>query len=114
MPWVPLEDPPEGYEAPWARDPGGKGRFLIDESLGIEVAEVIRGVGWKAVFVGEVGLRGHSDEDVFAYASRHDMVLLTHDRVFWTTEDFPLTAESLVIVPLGCDHQPSGCPGTGA
>ena len=80
-----------------------KARFIIDESLGIEAAHVIRGVGWNAIFVGEVGLSGHSDEDVFAYAWRGDRILLTHDKDFLDDRRFPPNRNpGLIVLPGAC------------
>jgi hypothetical protein len=59
-----------------------KARFLVDESLGVEVARVLRAQGWNAKYVAEVGLQGHSDEDVFALAWADDRIVLTHDTDF--------------------------------
>ena len=86
----------------WKRLPGGteaqeaefnsfrkKTRFLIDESLGEGVARVLRELGWNVVFGPDVGLKRHSDEDVFAYAWREQRVLLTHDRDFLDDRRFP-------------------------
>ena len=69
MAWKPLPDASRDW------DPRRKKvRFLVDESLGVGVANVLRRAGWNAVFVDEVGLHGHPEEDVFALASREDCV----------------------------------------
>jgi hypothetical protein len=46
----------------------GRTRFLIDESLGCEVANYLREKGFNAVYVGYVGLSGHADVHIFVYA----------------------------------------------
>ena len=66
-----------------------KARFLVDECLGPEVAEVLRSNKWNAVFVGEVGLVHHPDENVLAVAWRDNRILLTHDRDFLDDRRFP-------------------------
>ena len=66
-----------------------KARFLIDESVGEAIARILQEQGWNAVFVGDVGLGGHSDENVFAFAWKDNRVLLTHDRDFLNDQRFP-------------------------
>jgi predicted nuclease of predicted toxin-antitoxin system len=78
-----------------------KSRFLIDESLGIEAARVMRKLGWNAVFVTEVGLSGRDDADVYAYAWRDDRILLTHDRDFLDDTRFPPHRNPGVVVLPG-------------
>jgi predicted nuclease of predicted toxin-antitoxin system len=74
MKWKPLEAPGELPE-----DFKRKTRFLIDEGLGPFVAEFLRRKGWNALFCGDFGLLGHSDEDVFACAWRERRILLNPD-----------------------------------
>ena len=59
-----------------------KARLLVDESLGIGTTIFLRSLGWNTKDVSEVGLRGHPDENVFNYAYKHDLMLLTHDEDF--------------------------------
>ena len=75
-------------------------RFLVDESLGIEVARQIKELGWNVKYVDEVGLQGHSDEDVYAYAYRKRRVILTHDDDFMDNRMFPLAScAGVVLIP---------------
>ena len=77
-----------------------KARFLVDESLGIEAGKVIKDMGWNALYVGEVGLVGRSDEDVFAFAWKKDRILLTHDLDFLDDHKFPFHRNpGLVVLP---------------
>lgn len=79
-----------------------KTRFLIDESLGGEIAQYLREIGFNAVFVNDVGLAGHSDEDIFAYAWRERRMLWTHDRDFLNDSRFPEHRNpGIVILPGG-------------
>jgi predicted nuclease of predicted toxin-antitoxin system len=78
-----------------------KARFLVDESLGIEVARVLRHLKWNVEFVGEVGLAGHSDEDVFARAWDEDRILLTHDADFLDDRRFPPHRNPGIVVLPG-------------
>jgi predicted nuclease of predicted toxin-antitoxin system len=104
MPWKPLRiDEPRG----WALRNKKRARFLVDESLGVEVANVLRGAGWNAVFASDLGLLGRSDEDVFAAARREDRILLTHDRDFLNDRVFrPDLNPGLVVLRPGAEgHQ---------
>jgi predicted nuclease of predicted toxin-antitoxin system len=80
-----------------------KARFLVDESLGIEAARVIRDLGWNTEFVCDIGLGGHSDEDVMAYAWREKRILLTHDKDFLDDRRFPPHRNAGVIVLPGAN-----------
>jgi predicted nuclease of predicted toxin-antitoxin system len=81
----------------------GRARFLIDESLGMRVTTALRDKGWNVKDVSEVGLNGHSDEDIFAYAKREDRILLTHDSDFLDDKRYPMGRNPGVIVLPGAD-----------
>jgi len=66
-----------------------KARFLVDESVGPGVTELLRRLGWNVKDVSECDLAGHSDEDVLAFAFKDDRVLLTHDPDFLDNRRFP-------------------------
>jgi predicted nuclease of predicted toxin-antitoxin system len=100
MPWLPLDGP----KTPDAAQPlDKKNRFFVDESLGGEAANWLRVRGYNAVFAGDVGLLGHSDEDVFSYAWRDGRMLLTHDRDFLDDKRFPEHRNPGVVVLPGAD-----------
>lgn len=101
MPWRPLFDPdvPEADRARWRV----KTRILVDESLGGEVAEHLRDEGYNAVYAGDVGLAGRSDEEVIAYAWRERRMLWTHDRDFLDDDLVPEHRNPGVVVLPGAD-----------
>ena len=68
MPWRRMPEAPREEVEAYAKQFRKKARFLVDESMGIKVAEVLRDQGWNVKYVAELGLEGHSDEDVFARA----------------------------------------------
>jgi predicted nuclease of predicted toxin-antitoxin system len=77
-------------------------RFLVDEDVNYEVVEYLRDSGWNAESVLDVGLQGHPDENVLAYAWKHDRVLLTHDDGFLDDQKHPPTRNpGVVILPGG-------------
>jgi predicted nuclease of predicted toxin-antitoxin system len=78
-----------------------KARFLVDENIGEEVATVLRDLGYNTVFVGDIGLLGRSDEDVFAYAWKTKRFILTHDDDFLDNLKFPFHRNHGVIVLPG-------------
>jgi predicted nuclease of predicted toxin-antitoxin system len=103
MSWVPLENQDRSEIGPELKR---KTRFLIDESLGIEVANYLREKGYNVQFVGDVGLTGRSDEDVFSYAWRENRMLWTHDRDFLDDRRFPEHRNpGVVVLPGGSGEQ---------
>ena len=96
MAWHKLANPTE-IDAEFRK----KSRILIDESLGIEVAVYLREKGYNALFVGEAGLAGRSDEDVFAFAWRERRMLWTHDRDFLNDTRFPEHRNPGIVVLPG-------------
>jgi predicted nuclease of predicted toxin-antitoxin system len=65
-------------------------RFLVDENLPRSTARVLRAANYEAADVREVGLRGRTDQDVFARAQELGAVPLTGDSDFANILRFPL------------------------
>ncbi len=82
-----------------------RARFLVDENLGVEVANVLRELGWNMKYVAEVGLTGHTDEDVFARAWSDDRIVLTHDTDFLNDRRFPPHSNPGVVVLPGAQGE---------
>jgi predicted nuclease of predicted toxin-antitoxin system len=102
MPWKPVVLPSQEEIDAFAREYKRRARFLVDESLGVGVALVLRQAGWNVRYVDDVGLAGHSDEDVFAFAHRDDRIILTHDTGFLDDRRFPPHRNSgIVVLPGG-------------
>jgi predicted nuclease of predicted toxin-antitoxin system len=102
MPWRPLDSPSQlGSE--FRR----KTRFLVDEDVGIEVAQYLRSRRhYNTTFVGGVGLAGRDDTDLYAYAWSEKRVLLTHDRDFLDDKKFPEYCNpGVVVLPGGGGDQ---------
>lgn len=106
--WVLLENPPKKRAAEIHAEIVERGRFVVDESLGEGVARVMKEAGWNVVFAPDVGLGGHSDEDVFAFAWKEDRILLTHDRDFLDNRRFPFNRNPGVVVMPGGDGKGDG------
>jgi Domain of unknown function (DUF5615) len=101
MPWGRVPEAPEEGIEEYAKRFRKKARFLVDESLGVNVAEVLREHGWNAKYVSELGLEGRSDEEVFAQAWADDRILLTHDTDFLDDRRFPPHRNPGIVVLPG-------------
>jgi len=55
-------------------------RYLFDEDLPGTAAEIGRGLGMDAVSVHEIGRRGLSDPEQFAFAMQEGRVMVTRNR----------------------------------
>lgn len=75
-----------------------KSKFIVDENLGFSVTEILREFGWNVKDISEVGLSGESDENIFAYAYKHERIILTHDEDFLDDRNFPFYKNPGVIV----------------
>jgi len=54
-------------------------RVLLDENIEPRVGQLLQREGYEAEHVRDALTRGTPDEDVLAYAVRHDCVLVTAD-----------------------------------
>ena len=57
-------------------------KFLIDENLSPRLATILRSLGHNAVAVRDIGLRGHDDTVILAWAIAHERVIITRDWEF--------------------------------
>jgi predicted nuclease of predicted toxin-antitoxin system len=80
-----------------------KARFLVDESLGAEVARLLRRLGWNVKDVWELGMNGQPDENILAFAMRDDRVLLTDDPDFLDAKRFPRHRNPGIVVLPGAE-----------
>src|SRR6266498_3870237 len=73
-------------------------RILFDQGMPLAAALILRGLGWDAVHVRELGMHEAADTEILAYAARESRSIITLDR------DFPqilaLTAASRPSVVL--------------
>jgi len=97
--WVQLQDPPKSRMREIESRITGRGKFLVDESLGVGVARVMRDLGYNVKFVPDIGLGGRSDEDVFAFAWDEKRILLTHDQDFLNDRAFPFNRNPGTPIP---------------
>jgi predicted nuclease of predicted toxin-antitoxin system len=79
-------------------------RFLLDENITPDALEYLKGEGFWARSVKELGLQGKDDSVIFAYAQKHSLVLLTSDADFLDDRKFPLNRVPCIIrVPSSSD-----------
>ena len=64
-------------------------KFLVDEDMPRSTARILRDKGYEALDVRDCGLRGKSDDEVFAFAQRSGAVLITGDAGFGNIMHFP-------------------------
>jgi predicted nuclease of predicted toxin-antitoxin system len=88
MPWKPIYTPTDDEVSEFKKQYSGKARILVDENAGPEVARFLEG-SFNAKYVGDLGLVGKSDEEVFAAAWREKRVIVTHDTDFLNDRIFP-------------------------
>lgn len=81
-------------------------RFLIDEDMPRSTANALRDAGYAVEDVRDVGLRGHSDAEVFAYAQRTAAVLVSCDKGFANMLAFPAGSHAGIIVARIPDEAP--------
>lgn len=72
--------------------------FLVDEDTPRSTARILRQSGFAAEDVRDVGLRGHSDAEVFAYAQEHARAVITADLGFANLLTYPLGSHAGIVV----------------
>jgi len=100
MNWKPVATPSKEEIAEFLKDRKKSARFLVDESAGTELASQMKEIGLNVKYVDDVGLRGRSDEEVFAYARKQNRVILTHDEDFMNNRQIPIyLSPGIVKIP---------------
>ena len=73
-------------------------KFLVDEDMPRSTARILRDKGYDALDVRGCGLRGKSDDEVFAFAQRSGAVLITGDTGFGNIMHFPAGSHAGIVV----------------
>jgi predicted nuclease of predicted toxin-antitoxin system len=89
MTWKKLVLPTDAERRQMDEEFRGRARFLVDESMGKGVAELLRENDYNTRYVEEMGLVGRDDEDVFSAAWREERIIVTHDPDFLDNRRFP-------------------------
>ncbi len=75
--------------------------FVIDENLPRSLAPALKELGFSVKDVREHGLRGHPDEDIYAFAQKERAVIISGDLGFGDMVRHPLGSHhGMVIVRL--------------
>jgi predicted nuclease of predicted toxin-antitoxin system len=82
-------------------------RFLVDEDLPRTTAQVLSQANYPAEDVRDVGLRGHNDSEVFAYAQAHGRIVVSADKGFTNILRFPLGSHAGIVVVRVPDELPT-------
>jgi predicted nuclease of predicted toxin-antitoxin system len=90
MSWKKLDLPTTDELREIKQEYKGKARFLVDESMGTNVAKYLSKQGYNTKYVGDESLEGRSDEDVFAFAWKEKRIIVTHDPDFLDDRRFHL------------------------
>lgn len=101
MSWQSLPTP-EGT-AEGSADLKRKVQILVDESLGRDVADQLRYMGYNAVFAVDVGLAGKDDNAIASYGWRERRMIWTHDADFLDDRLVPEHRNPGVVVLPGGD-----------
>ena len=81
-------------------------RFLIDEDVPCSTTRVLRDAGFDVTNVHEAGLRGKSDDLVFAFAQSEKRLLITCDMGFSNILKFPPSKNQGILVVRVPDREP--------
>ena len=73
-------------------------KFVVDEDLPRSSSRVLRDRGFEVFDVRDHGLRGKSDQEVFAFAQSQGAVILTADLGFGNHLDFPLGRHAGILI----------------
>lgn len=72
--------------------------FLIDEDMHRSLAGVLQALGHEAVDVRDVGLRGKSDTEIFAFAQERGAIIFTADLDFADITTYPPGSHAGIVV----------------
>ncbi len=81
-------------------------KFLVDEDMPRSTAR-LRAEGHVAEDVRDVGLRGHSDDEVFQRAQEASAILVTADKGFTNTLKYPVGSHAGILVARIPDEVPT-------
>jgi len=82
-------------------------RFLVDEDMPRSTARTLREAGYVADDARDVGLRGRTDQEVFAYAQANGAILVSADKGFANLFVFPPATHAGIVVVRVPDTLPT-------
>ncbi len=79
-------------------------QFFIDADLPRDSAKVLQNLGHEATDCRDVGLMSACDEEIFAYAQEHRLILITGDYGFANLQTYPPSSHHGIVtlyIPRG-------------
>lgn len=73
-------------------------KFLVDMPLSPKTVNFLKNMGFEAIRVSELGMAKSKDREIFDYAEKHDMILLSADLDFGTILAFTHSIKPSVII----------------
>jgi predicted nuclease of predicted toxin-antitoxin system len=82
-------------------------RFFADECIPFDIIMALRQQDLTMTGVRDVGLVGASDEEIFVYCQKHNLVILTFDRGYGDIFRFPIRKSFGVIIVRNSQFTPN-------
>ena len=73
-------------------------KILVDEDMPRPTADLLRSLDIDAFDVREIGLRGATDQEIFKYAQKKEMIIISRDKGLSSTVKYPLGTHCGIIV----------------
>lgn len=81
-------------------------KFLLDENISPKTVKFLKSLGFEAVHVRDVDLRGASDSEVIKFARENGLILITVDKGFTNILHYPPNTHH-GIIRLKLKYMPS-------
>ena len=72
-------------------------RILVDEDMLRPTAGLLQSLGIHAIDLRDVGLKGATDDEVFGYAQKQGMIIISRDKEFGNIVKYPLGTHHGII-----------------
>ncbi|NJD78354.1 MAG: hypothetical protein FIB08_14885 [Candidatus Methanoperedens sp.] len=73
-------------------------KFLVDMPLSPKTVNFLKNMGYVAIRVSELGMAKSKDRDIFDYAKKNDMIILSADLDFGTILAFTHSSKPSVVI----------------
>lgn len=74
--------------------------FLVDENTSRTLVPSLLNAGFAAQHIYDVGLQGHPDDEIFAFAQKHEQTIITIDLDFASILDYPPPHFGIIVLRL--------------